>query len=59
MYDDTVVRLARHFWAAKGKPSKSVIISRTNAYHGSTMAGASLGGMSAMHAQGGLPIADI
>jgi putrescine aminotransferase len=57
--NDTVVRLARHYWAAKGKPSKSVIISRTNAYHGSTMAGASLGGMSAMHAQGGLPIADI
>jgi len=33
--NDTVVRLARHYWAAKGKPSKSVIISRTNAYHGS------------------------
>ena len=57
--NDTVVRLARHYWAAKGKPSKSVIISRKNAYHGSTMAGASLGGMSAMHAQGGLPIPDI
>jgi putrescine aminotransferase len=36
-----------------------VIISRHNAYHGSTMAGASLGGMSGMHAQGGLPIPDI
>ncbi|MDX5401039.1 MAG: aminotransferase class III-fold pyridoxal phosphate-dependent enzyme, partial [Rhodobacterales bacterium] len=35
------------------------IISRKNAYHGSTMAGASLGGMSAMHAQGGLPIPDV
>jgi len=57
--NDTVVRLTRHYWAARGKPSKSVIISRTNAYHGSTMAGASLGGMSAMHAQGGLPIPDI
>jgi putrescine aminotransferase len=57
--NDTVVRLVRHYWAARGKPSKSVIISRTNAYHGSTMAGASLGGMSAMHAQGGLPIPDI
>ena len=57
--NDTVVRLVRHYWAARGNPSKSVIISRTNAYHGSTMAGASLGGMSAMHSQGGLPIADI
>tara|TARA_B110000967_G_scaffold76448_1_gene79071 strand:- start:141 stop:1514 length:1374 start_codon:yes stop_codon:yes gene_type:complete len=57
--NDTVVRLSRHYWAAKGKPSKSVIISRKNAYHGSTMAGASLGGMTSMHAQGGLPIPDI
>jgi putrescine aminotransferase len=57
--NDTVVRMVRHYWAAVGKPSKKVIISRENAYHGSTMAGASLGGMKPMHAQGGLPIADI
>ncbi|PRY26145.1 putrescine aminotransferase [Aliiruegeria haliotis] len=57
--NDTNVRLVRHYWAAKGKPEKKVIISRENAYHGSTMAGASLGGMQPMHAQGGLPIADI
>lgn len=57
--NDTNIRLARHYWAAKGKPDKKVIISRHNAYHGSTMGGASLGGMSGMHAQGGLPIADI
>jgi putrescine---pyruvate transaminase len=36
-----------------------VIISRRNAYHGSTMAGASLGGMAPMHEQGGLPIPGI
>jgi len=57
--NDTNIRLVRHYWAAKGKPDKKVIISRKNAYHGSTMGGASLGGMSGMHAQGGLPIADI
>ncbi|SFC46802.1 aspartate aminotransferase family protein [Tropicimonas isoalkanivorans] len=57
--NDTNVRLVRHYWAAKGKPEKKVIISRKNAYHGSTMAGASLGGMTGMHAQGGLPIPDI
>ena len=34
-------------------------VKEKNAYHGSTMAGASLGGMSTMHAQGGLPIPDI
>ncbi len=57
--NDTIVRLARHYWHILGQPQRQVIISRRNAYHGSTMAGASLGGMAAMHAQGGLPIADI
>ena len=57
--NDTNIRLVRHYWAAKGKPDKTVIISRKNAYHGSTMGGASLGGMKPMHKQGGLPIPDI
>ena len=54
--NDTVFRLVRTYWAIKGKPERQVFISRRNAYHGSTVAGASLGGMSYMHAQGGLPI---
>lgn len=57
--NDTVLRLVRHYWTVKGQPDKSVIISRKNAYHGSTVAGASLGGMSYMHKQGGLPIPGI
>ncbi|MGR5206879.1 aspartate aminotransferase family protein [Vibrio sp. PNB23_22_7] len=57
--NDTVVRMVRHYWASLGKPEKQTIISRKNAYHGSTMAGASLGGMAFMHAQGGLPLANI
>jgi len=57
--NDTNIRLVRQYWAAQGKPGKSVIIARKNAYHGSTMGGGSLGGMAVMHAQGGLPIADI
>ena len=57
--NDTNMRLVRTYWAQKGKDSKKVIISRKNAYHGSTMAGASLGGMSGMHAQGGLPLPDV
>ncbi len=57
--NDTNIRLVRHYWAAKGKPDKTIIISRKNAYHGSSMGGASLGGMAPMHAQGGLPIADV
>ena len=57
--NDTVVRMVRRYWDVLGQPERSVIISRRNAYHGSTMAGASLGGMSDMHAQGGLPIPGI
>jgi len=57
--NDTIVRMVRRYWDVLGQPERSVIISRRNAYHGSTMAGASLGGMSDMHAQGGLPIPGI
>ena len=57
--NDTVIRTARYFWALLGQPGKQIIISRDNAYHGSTMGGASLGGMRAMHEQGGLPIPGI
>jgi putrescine---pyruvate transaminase len=57
--NDTVVRMVRRYWDVLGQPERSVIIGRKNGYHGSTMAGASLGGMSGMHAQGGLPIPGI
>ena len=57
--NDTIVRMVRRYWDLLCQPQRSVIISRDNAYHGSTMAGASLGGMSGMHAQGGLPIPGI
>lgn len=57
--NDTNVRMARRYWDLLGQPQRKVIISRHNAYHGSTMAGASLGGMSGMHAQGDLPIPNI
>jgi putrescine aminotransferase len=57
--NDTVIRIVRHYWATLGQAGKSIIISRENAYHGSTVAAASLGGMTSMHAQGGLPIPDI
>lgn len=57
--NDTNLRLVRRYWDIKGKSGKQIVISRKNAYHGSTMAGASLGGMAGMHAQGGLPIPGI
>ena len=57
--NDTMVRMVRRYWELRGQPERQVIISRWNGYHGSTMAGASLGGMKAMHSQGGLPIPGI
>jgi putrescine aminotransferase len=50
---DTLIRLARHYWQVRGEPDRNIIIARTNGYHGSTIAGVSLGGMKAMHDQGG------
>ncbi|MHB8530552.1 MAG: aminotransferase [Caulobacteraceae bacterium] len=50
---DTLVRLARHYWQVKGESERTVIIARVNGYHGSTIAGVSLGGMKHMQAQGG------
>jgi len=57
--NDTNIRMVRTYWAMKGKPEKSHIISRKNAYHGSSMGSGSLGGMSYMHEQGGMPIPGI
>lgn len=57
--NDTNLRMVRRYWDLKGQPAKKTIISRKNAYHGSTVAGASLGGMGFMHQQGDLPIPGI
>jgi len=57
--NDTVLRMVRHYWSIKGQPAKKVVIGRWNGYHGSTIAGASLGGMKAMHEQGDGPIPGI
>lgn len=50
---DTLIRLVRYYWQARGEPQRTIIIGRTNGYHGSTIGGASLGGMKPMHDQGG------
>jgi putrescine aminotransferase len=54
--NDTVVRMVRHYWNQVGQPERSHFISRNYAYHGSTMASASLGGMEPMHEGFGLPL---
>ena len=56
---DTMIRLVRRYWELLEQPQRQTIIARVNAYHGSTVAGASLGGMKPMHSQGGRPLPDI
>ena len=56
--NDTVIRTVRFYWELSGAKEKNIIISRKNAYHGSTLGAASMGGMSGMHQQGGLPLPD-
>ena len=47
--NDTAIRLIRHYWTLKGEPKRRIIISRKNAYHGSTIAAGSMGGMGHVH----------
>ena len=42
---DTAVRLAHYYFQARGQPSRKLIISRENAYHGSTYLAASVTGI--------------
>ncbi|SIS56035.1 putrescine aminotransferase [Roseivivax lentus] len=57
--NDTNLRMVRTYWELKGQPARKAVISRWNAYHGSSVGSGSLGGMKGMHAQGGMPIPDI
>ena len=57
--NETVIRTVRYFWKLQGFKDKNVIIARDNAYHGSGVGSASLGGMTVMHEQGDLPIPNI
>ncbi|MHA6324719.1 aspartate aminotransferase family protein [Roseivivax sp. CAU 1753] len=57
--NDTNLRMVRTYWELKGQPDRKAVISRWNAYHGSSVGSGSLGGMKGMHAQGGMPIPDI
>ncbi|WP_433695267.1 aspartate aminotransferase family protein [Paraburkholderia phenoliruptrix] len=49
--NDTVLRIVHQYWGTQRKPAKKVVISRRNGYHGSTIAGGTLGGMGYMHEQ--------
>jgi putrescine aminotransferase len=49
--NDTNIRIVHRYFDLLDKPDKKIFISRKNAYHGSTIAAASLGGMDEMHKQ--------
>jgi putrescine aminotransferase len=51
--NDTNLRMVRRYWDLMGYKGRHTIISRYNAYHGSTVAGSALGGMEGMHEQAG------
>ncbi len=57
--NDTNIRLVRTFWAMQGQPERTIIVSRKNAYHGSSVGSGSLGGMAFMHDVNSMPIPDI
>lgn len=57
--NDTILKIVRRYWQLRGEPDRQVIVSRENAYHGSTVAAASLGGMKPMHEQLGMPVPGI
>ena len=57
--NDTVVKLVWYYNNALGRPRKKKIISRTKAYHGVTVASASLTGLPNNHRDFDLPIQNI
>ncbi len=57
--NDTAIKLIWYYNNALGRPQKKKIISRRKAYHGVTVASASLTGLPANHRDFDLPIANI
>jgi len=54
--NDSAVKLIRYYWNLKKQPKKKIFISRKKAYHGVTLASASLSGITGMHPQADLPL---
>jgi 4-aminobutyrate--pyruvate transaminase len=55
--NETMVKLAWIYHTVHGKPTKRKVIARDRAFHGSTIAAASMCGLTFMHREFGLPIA--
>ena len=57
--NDTVLKLVWYYNNARGRPEKKKIVSRLNAYHGSTIGSGSMTGIPRNHVDFDLPIANI
>jgi len=57
--NDTAFKLVRYYNNARGKPKKKKIIARDKAYHGVTVAAASMSGIPMMHQHFDLPLPDV
>ncbi|MEN9204329.1 MAG: aminotransferase class III-fold pyridoxal phosphate-dependent enzyme [Thermostichales cyanobacterium BF4_bins_65] len=56
--NETALKIIRRYWLLHNQPQKTVILSRAYAYHGVTLATASLTGLEACRDPFGLPLAD-
>ncbi len=54
--NDTAIKMIRYYWNLKGRPEKKAIITRKDAYHGVTLAAASMAGLEPLHPQFDLPL---
>lgn len=54
--NETMVKLAWVYHTVRGKPTKRKVIARERAFHGSTIAAASMCGLEFMHREFGLPL---
>lgn len=54
--NDSAARITWYYWTAMGQPERRKIIAHRQAYHGNTIATASLSGMFYNHASFGLPL---
>lgn len=54
--NDTAIKLVWYYFSALGKPEKRKIISRKRAYHGTSIASASLTGLPQLHLDFNLPL---
>jgi 4-aminobutyrate--pyruvate transaminase len=57
--NDTQIRIAWYYNNARGQPKRKKIIARQRAYHGTTVATASLSGLTVFHADFDLPMARV